>query len=135
MSPNDPVWVMANGCFDGLHIGHIMHLSEAAKWGDRLVIALTSDKFVNKGPGRPYFNAHERYKHLMELKCVDHVIVVNDVLDAMAEITPDIFVKGAEYIDKIEPRHEVYFVEHKIELRFTNTKKFSSTTLLRDRLR
>lgn len=135
MSPNDPVWVMANGCFDGLHIGHILHLVQAAKMGDRLVIALTADNFVNKGPGRPFFDAYERGEHLRELRCVDHVVVCNDLLDAMTEIRPDIFVKGDEYINKLEPRHEEYFAEHKILVRFTHTPKFSSTTLLSDRLR
>jgi len=132
--PN-PVWVMTNGCFDGLHIGHILHLAHAAKWGDRLVVALTADGFVNKGPGRPHFKSYQRREHLMELRCVDHVIIVNDVLDAMAEITPDIFVKGNEYEGKIEPRHMDYFTAHSIEVRFTYTPKFSSTTLLSDRPR
>ena len=135
MSIPNPVWVMCNGCFDGLHVGHILHLRRAAAMGDRLVVALTADAFVNKGPERPYFNCHERMEHLLELKCVDHVIIVNDVLDAMAEITPDFFVKGSEYEDKIEPRHLKYFRQHSIDVRFTYTPKFSSTTLLSDRPR
>jgi len=52
----------------------------------------------------------------------------------MAEITPDFFVKGSEYEDKIEPRHLEYFRQHSIDVRFTHTPKFSSTTLLSDLL-
>ena len=47
--------VLAHGCFDLLHLGHIRHLQEAKKLGDRLVVSVTADKFVNKGAGRPRF--------------------------------------------------------------------------------
>jgi len=123
-------WVMANGVFDVFHIGHLLHLEAASKMGDRLVVAVTSDIFVNKGPGRPIFNQSQRGGILQALRCVDHVIIVDDVLDAMKEIKPEIFVKHREYEGRLDPRHMTYFTENNIQVRFTDTPKFSSTALL-----
>ena len=48
--------ILCHGVFDLLHIGHIKHFEEAKKMGDILVVTITPDQFVNKGPGRPAFN-------------------------------------------------------------------------------
>src|SRR4051794_27714428 len=47
--------VMAHGVFDLLHMGHLRHLEEARQFGERLIVTVTPDRFVNKGPGRPVF--------------------------------------------------------------------------------
>jgi len=69
--------VLAHGCFDRLHPGHIKHLQEARKLGDRLGVSVTDDKFVRKGPGRPVFTTEQRVESLQALECVDEVIVSN----------------------------------------------------------
>lgn len=135
MASPKPVWVMANGCFDVFHIGHLLHLEAARKMGDFLVVSVTDDAYVNKGPDRPIFNSMQRAAILRGLRCVHHVIIAKDVIEAMQVILPDIFVKGDEYEDKLEPKHVEYFKEHGIDVRFTNTPKFSSTALLNGRLR
>lgn len=89
--------VMANGCFDCLHIGHIMHLQAAKALGDVLIVALTLDAHVNKGIGRPVFSYAERRDALLALRCVDEVVPSYSAVYAIAMVRPDIFVKGYEY--------------------------------------
>src|SRR5258707_7907568 len=68
--------VQCHGTFDLIHPGHIYHLEEAKAYGDLLVVTVTAEKFVNKGPGRPYFNDKLRARSLAALACVDYVVVV-----------------------------------------------------------
>lgn len=91
--------VHCHGVFDLLHPGHIRHFFEAKAQGDTLIVSLTPDRFVNKGPGRPTFNESLRCEQLAALACVDFV-VLNDSPDAVSiieRVCPDLYVKGAEY--------------------------------------
>lgn len=93
--------VHCHGVFDLLHPGHIRHFKEAKKQGTKLVVSITPDRFVNKGPGRPAFNEALRVETLASLNCVDYV-VLNDSPDAVScikKIKPNIYVKGKEYAD------------------------------------
>src|SRR5262245_49633185 len=63
--------VQCHGVFDLLHIGHIKHLHHAKSIGDILVVTITADIFVNKGPGKPYFSEYLRAEALAALSCVD----------------------------------------------------------------
>ena len=56
--------VQSHGIYDLIHPGHILHLEEARELGDLLVVTLTADKFVNKGPGRPFFKEELRLRSL-----------------------------------------------------------------------
>ena len=59
--------VLCHGVFDLMHIGHIKHFEEAKSYGEILIVSLTSDKYVNKGPNRPAFNEHNRAATLASL--------------------------------------------------------------------
>ena len=59
--------VLCHGVFDVIHIGHIEHFQQAKKKGDVLIVSITADKFVNKGPGRPAFSIGNRVKILKEI--------------------------------------------------------------------
>ena len=123
--------VLANGCFDGLHAGHLMHLQQARLMGDLLVVSVTRDAFVNKGPGRPIFKEAHRVKSLESLRCVNGVFLVDSVMDAL-QYRPPIFVKGPDYsIDTIEPEHREFCEKHGIEIRFTTGEKLSSRALFK----
>jgi rfaE bifunctional protein nucleotidyltransferase chain/domain len=94
--------VLAHGVFDLLHMGHVRHLEEARSFGTILVVSVTADHFVNKGPGRPVFSQILRAEMLAALACVDWVIVsesptAEPVIDI---IKPDVYVKGIEYSDE-----------------------------------
>lgn len=98
----------------------------------KVVVALTKDEQVRKekGKGRPVFGEIKRATCLMMVKGIEDVFLVNDVLDALKSLKPDIFVKGKDYIGRINPEHEAYCKANSIEIRFTNTDKYSSTELL-----
>jgi len=93
--------VLCHGVFDLVHPGHIQHLERAAELGDRLVVTVTADDYVRRGPGRPVFSQEMRMGTLAALECVDWVVLSEDTtaLDAIDVIQPDIYCKGTEYRD------------------------------------
>ena len=104
--------VFTNGVFDLIHIGHIRYLTEARAFGDRLVVAINSDRSVRqlKGESRPIFNERERAEILAALRMVDYVTIFDDVSPRtlIAELLPDVLIKGGDYgIDAIHGREEI----------------------------
>jgi len=104
--------VFTNGVFDLIHVGHIRYLTEARALGDRLIVAINSDRSVRqlKGESRPIFNERERAEILAALRMVDYVTIFDDVSPRtlIAELLPDVLVKGGDYgIDAIHGREEV----------------------------
>lgn len=91
--------VQCHGTFDMIHPGHIVHFEEAKALGDVLVVTVTAEKFVNKGPGRPYFNDQLRSRWLAALECVDYVVIVPfpAAVEAIECIRPACYCKGREY--------------------------------------
>jgi D-beta-D-heptose 7-phosphate kinase/D-beta-D-heptose 1-phosphate adenosyltransferase len=105
--------VLANGCFDLLHVGHVKYLQEASRMGDVLVVAINSDRSVRsiKGSGRPVIDQEDRATLLAALKCVDHVLVFDAATphDVLRRIRPDVLVKGGTYtIDEVVGREIVW---------------------------
>lgn len=98
--------VLACGCFDPLHPGHVAHLKAARALGASLTVALTGDEYVNKGVGRPLIPWEERAMVLRELRCVDRVVRNRDVDETISIIRPHIYVKGKEYDGKL-PESEI----------------------------
>jgi len=91
--------VLCHGVFDLMHIGHIKHFEEAKSYGEILIVSLTSDKYVNKGPNRPAFNEHNRAATLASLKIIDYVLI-NDNLSSIPvikKVKPDYYCKGPDY--------------------------------------
>ncbi|MDX2226065.1 MAG: adenylyltransferase/cytidyltransferase family protein [Verrucomicrobiae bacterium] len=93
--------VHCHGTFDLVHPGHLIHLEEARALGDVLVVTLTSEKFVNKGPGRPYFNDQLRARSLAAIGFVDYVVLIpfSNSVAAIECVRPHIYCKGREYED------------------------------------
>jgi len=93
--------VFTNGCFDLLHLGHVALLREAAKCGDKLVLAINSDASVRrlKGEDRPLVPQSDRAALLAALDCVDAVVVFDEdtPLETIEAIRPDVLVKGQDY--------------------------------------
>lgn len=91
--------VLCHGTFDLMHTGHIRHLQRAREEGDVLLVTITADDFVNKGPGRPVFNQHLRAETIAALECVDFVGInyAASAVEALQEIRPNVYVKGGEY--------------------------------------
>jgi len=96
--------VQCHGVFDLLHVGHLKHFREAKTFGDILVVSITPDEFVNKGPGRPAFSTSLRLEALSEIESVDYV-VANEWPSAervIKIIEPNIYCKGPDYKDHSE---------------------------------
>jgi rfaE bifunctional protein kinase chain/domain/rfaE bifunctional protein nucleotidyltransferase chain/domain len=93
--------VHCHGVFDLLHIGHLRHLNGARKLGDMLVVTITPDHLVNKGPGRPAFTETLRAEALAMLECVDLVAINRwpTAIEVIRMLRPDFYVKGSDYID------------------------------------
>src|SRR5215831_3814173 len=130
--------VHAHGTFDLLHVGHVRHLAEAGRLGDLLVVTVTADRFVNKGPGRPAFPENLRAEMLASLQYVD-LVAINPEPDAGGAITaikPDVYVKGQDY-EKAEEdvTGKIVAERHAVEahggrIHFTHEVMFSSTELI-----
>ncbi|MBI3793712.1 MAG: adenylyltransferase/cytidyltransferase family protein [Nitrospinae bacterium] len=131
--------VHCHGCFDLLHPGHIKYFQAAKKFGDVLVVTLTEDKYVDKGPGRPVYNQDLRAESIAALECVDYVAVNKwpTAEETLRLLRPDIYVKGQEF-EKLEDKTGKIQREAKViqeigaELRFTHEIVFSSTKLLNE---
>ncbi|MCS6885791.1 MAG: adenylyltransferase/cytidyltransferase family protein [Acidobacteriota bacterium] len=103
--------VLANGCFDLLHVGHVRYLQAARLLGDVLVVAVNSDRSVRelKGEGRPLVPQHERAELVAALRCVDYVTVFDGttVSDLLLLLKPDVHAKGTDYTIDSVPEREV----------------------------
>ena len=91
--------VLCHGVFDLLHIGHIKHFEEAKTFGDVLIVTITPDSFINKGPNRPAFNEHLRLEALQALECVDYISINKwkTATQTIRTIKPHIYCKGPDY--------------------------------------
>lgn len=91
--------VLCHGVFDLLHVGHIRHFTEAREQGDVLVVTLTPDVYVNKGPDRPAFTESLRAEAIAALDVVDFV-AVNEwptAVETLKLVRPDVYAKGPDY--------------------------------------
>jgi D-beta-D-heptose 7-phosphate kinase/D-beta-D-heptose 1-phosphate adenosyltransferase len=93
--------VWTNGCFDILHVGHIMYLQEAGNCGDVMIVGLNSDASVKKikGDQRPVFNEQDRAQVLSALECVDYIVIFDDKtpLPLLEKLQPHVYAKGGDY--------------------------------------
>jgi len=102
--------VLANGCFDLLHVGHVRYLQAARALGDVLFVGINDDAAVArlKGAGRPLMPAEERAEVLGALRAVDHVVVFDeDTADTLvAALQPAVHAKGTDYTPDTVPERE-----------------------------
>jgi rfaE bifunctional protein nucleotidyltransferase chain/domain len=129
-----------HGAFDLLHPGHIRHLQTARKMADVLVVTVTEDRFIRKGPGRPVFNERLRAESLAALSTVDHVATSPwpTAVETIESIKPHLYVKGQDYRDKDKDTTGAILEEESAVRRcggrlvFTDEVQFSSTKLLNE---
>jgi rfaE bifunctional protein nucleotidyltransferase chain/domain len=103
--------VLANGCFDTLHVGHIRYLEGARREGDILVVGVNADSSVCnlKGPGRPVLDENARAQLVAALRSVDYVVLFAEpnVKALLEELRPDVHVKGTDYTAESVPERAV----------------------------
>lgn len=103
--------VLANGCFDVLHVGHIRYLAGARALGDVLVVGINSDPQVAqlKGAGRPVMKACERAELVASLESVTYVTIFDEptVEELLLALKPDVHAKGTDYTEDTVPERAV----------------------------
>ena len=130
--------VQCHGVFDLLHPGHIAYFESAKKHGDVLVVTVTADRYVNKGPRHPHFPASVRAKVLSSLEVVDYVCVSDfpTAVQTIQGLKPDFYAKGPDYQDKASDKTGGILLEeqavrkHGGKLVFTHDEVYSSSKLL-----
>ncbi len=90
---------LAHGAFDLFHYGHLLHLKRAKKNCDILIVSLTSDRFINKAPDRPYYKINKRLDFISNLSFVDFVVESDfeSSIEILKKLKPNIYFKGSEY--------------------------------------
>ena len=130
---NGKTFVVTNGCFDILHIGHARYLKETKNFADFSIILLNSDKSVKliKGENRPINNESDRAEMLTFLSCVDYVVLFeeNSPAELLEKIKPDVYTKGADYTLETLPERDVV-LRNNIKVEFIKFVDGKSTTNL-----
>jgi rfaE bifunctional protein nucleotidyltransferase chain/domain len=129
---------LCHGVFDILHYGHIKHFEAAKKKCDYLFVSITSDQYINKGPGRPIHSNSERLFFLKSLKFIDHVFIAegDSGVNSINLIKPDFYFKGFDYKDNLSDKTKKIFLEvsavkkNKGKVIYTNEKQMSSSKII-----
>lgn len=129
---------LCHGVFDLIHPGHIQHFSAAKKLVDVLIVSITADEFVNKGPGRPLFNQETRIASLSALVDVDYVAISNSptAIQVIDCIKPDLYIKGSDYSNEEDDITGMISLERQHveryggKIHFTNEITSSSSSLI-----
>ena len=129
---------LCHGVFDLLHYGHLRHFKVAKKKCDFLFVSITTDQYIDKGPGRPIHDEGERLFILRNLKFIDHVFVAegNSGVHSIELIKPDFYFKGSDYKDNTSDKtkkifKEIYAVKkHSGKIIYTNEKEMSSSKII-----
>lgn len=124
-------YVVTNGCFDILHVGHVRYLQKTKGFADKLIVMLNSDVSVKalKGEGRPINNENDRAEILSALSCVDYVVLFDEKSPAklLEDIKPDVYTKGADYTLETLPEREIV-ERNNIRVEFIEFVQGKSTT-------
>jgi rfaE bifunctional protein nucleotidyltransferase chain/domain len=129
---------LCHGVFDLVHIGHVKHFRSAKKLGDVLIVSITKNEFIQKGPGRPLFHHSLRLEFLKELKVIDYVIesTGSSAQDVIRLIKPDFYIKGPDYENNNNDKTKKIQLEKKLvekyggEVIYTKDEVFSSSELI-----
>lgn len=129
---------LCHGVFDLIHPGHIQHFSAAKKLVDVLIVSITADEFVNKGPGRPLFDQEIRIASLSALVDVDYVAISYSptAIQAIELIKPDLYIKGSDYSNEGDDVTGMISLERQSvekyggKIHFTNEITSSSSSLI-----
>lgn len=129
-----PVIVHCHGVFDVVHYGHLIHLQQAKTFGDVLIVTLTADKYVFKGPNRPVFKQHQRAAMLRAFAIVDDVRIIDapGAEEAIKLVRPNVYVKGIEYQGKLKEQALVESLGGKVMFTYDPAaSKIKTTKILR----
>ena len=129
---------LVHGVFDAIHIGHLWYFKNAKKFADKLIVSVTTDKYVNKGPGKPIFDINQRVELLKSINIIDEVVISNNktAVEVIKKIKPDFYIKGSDYKNiNSDPSNQIKTEKKAVEqvggkLIFTDTPLFSSSSII-----
>ena len=129
---------LCHGVFDLLHLGHINHFNEAKRNCEILIVSVTQDKYVSKGPGRPVFNQKQRMEALSNLVSIDFVVLSDEqsAVQIINSIKPNLYFKGPDYKNSQDDITQKILIEKEILYKnngkffVTKSKKYSSSSIL-----
>lgn len=132
------ITVLCHGVFDVLHVGHLRYLEAAKRYGDYLIVSVTSDRYVNKGPGRPHFTQDQRMEMLRSLDIIDEVILSDEptAVPLIRKLRPSVYAKGPDYSNREDDPTGMIYAEEQVvkeyggEIIFTDTAKYSASKLI-----
>ncbi len=129
---------LCHGVFDLLHLGHIKYFKASKKMADLLVVSITNDQFVNKGPGRPIFNINQRTEMLNNISVIDYILVSDSftAIDVIRKVKPNFYFKDQEYKLRKDITNNINkeiseVKKYKGKIIFSKEEKFSSSELLK----
>ena len=124
-------FVVTNGCFDILHVGHVRYLQKTKEFADKLIVMLNSDVSVQsiKGPDRPINCEEDRAEILSSLSCVDYVVLFDErsPSNLLESIKPNVYTKGADYTLETLPERDIVS-RNNIRVEFIEFVEGRSTT-------
>ena len=129
---------LIHGVFDVIHYGHIKYFEEAKKKVDYLIVSVTRNKYVNKGPGKPIFNTLKRCEVLKSIKDIDEIIISNypTAIENIKLIKPHYYIKGKDYKNLSDDLSKNILLEkkevekYKGKILFTNSELHSSSSII-----
>ena len=129
--------VLCHGAFDIVHIGHINHFKEAKKYGDILIVSITADSYIKKGPNQPYFKSYDRANFLLSLKLVDYIYISHSETgeDPIKLFKPNYYIKGIDYLNQNDDQNlrkeKLACKKYNTKIIITSSSKHSSTKILK----
>ena len=134
---NNKTFVVTNGCFDILHVGHTRYLKKTKELADYSIVLLNSDKSVRelKGEGRPVNNEYDRAEMLTSLCSVDYVVIFEERSPSVLldKIKPDVYTKGGDYTIDNLPEKDV-IKKNNIRVEFIDFVEGKSTTQILEKI-
>lgn len=130
--------VLCHGVFDLVHYGHLKYFESAKKFGKYLVVSLTTDKYIKKGPNRPIFNQNIRLNFLKRIDLIDYVLLSDheSAVEVIKMLKPGFYVKGPDYKNNKDDKTKKIFKEKsaiekiKGKIIYTKDPQFSSSNII-----
>ncbi len=129
---------LVHGVFDAIHIGHLWYFKNAKKLVDKLIVSVTTDRHVNKGPGKPIFDINQRVELLKSIDVIDEVLISDNktAVEIIRKVKPDFYIKGSDYKNLSSDLTNQIRIEKKTvqdiggKLIFTSSPLFSSSSII-----
>ena len=130
--------VLCHGVFDLVHYGHLKYFESAKRFGKHLVVSLTTDKFIKKGPNRPIFNQNIRLNFLKRIDLIDYVLLSDheSAVEVIKLVKPGFYVKGPDYQNNKDDKTKKIFKEKSAiekvngKIVYTKDPQFSSSNII-----